>query len=271
MALAVGTTWAIDTSNDTAIATTALIGATGALTLMRPFRGSHLLVTFVGGTALGVVHGLRVAEPGGAVDAAELIPGLSAVLAIIFTAYFAALVHRSLTRAVTEDGSVQAYLERIGPGSTGTTAASRRNYMRRLVASEVDRARRYEHTFSVLVIAPDRWEEHARRMDPAQLSRISAELEHHLLARLRTTDTIIHVEDARFITLLPETNIEGAHVVARKLAIAAESVLGVEVRTGIGAFPEDGITAEQLLAEAEAALAFAESAKIALASRSLLR
>ena len=255
MALAVGTTWAIDTSNDTAIATTALIGATGALTLMRPFRGSHLLVTFVGGTALGVVHGLRVAEPGGAVDAAELIPGLSAVLAIIFTAYFAALVHRSLTRAVTEDGSVQAYLERIGPGSTGTTAASRRNYMRRLVASEVDRARRYEHTFSVLVIAPDRWEEHARRMDPAQLSRISAELEHHLLARLRTTDT----------------NIEGAHVVARKLAIAAESVLGVEVRTGIGAFPEDGITAEQLLAEAEAALAFAESAKIALASRSLLR
>lgn len=271
MALAVGATWALDLSNDTVLATTVVIGLAGALPLIRPFRGSHLLVTFVGGTALGVVHGIRAVQPDGTLDPIDLLPGIAAVLSVIFTTYFASRLHSSITDAVIEDGNIQSYLQRIGPGAPGATIATRRDYMRRLVSAEVDRARRYEHAFSVLVVAPDRWHEHSRRMDPAQLARVSAELEHHLLARLRTTDTIMQLEDTRFIAMLPETNMEGAHVAARKLAIAAESVLGVEVRTGIASFPEDGITADQLLGEAEAALAFAESAGIALASRALLR
>ncbi|MEX2375540.1 MAG: diguanylate cyclase [Dehalococcoidia bacterium] len=272
LVVAVASTWAIDLHLDTAVASTLLLGLTAALTLIRPFRGSHLIVTFVGGIALGAVHGIRISGPGVVLEPIDFVPGLTAVLGIIFTAYFASIVHRALTTVAVEDSRTQAsYLQRVGPGSAGITSASRHEYMRRLIAGEVDRARRYEHSFSILVLEPDQWREYAQRMVPTQLARISAELEHHLLARLRTTDTLIQLDDARFIALLPETGMDGAHVAARKLAIAGESVLGAEVRTGLAAFPEDGITADQLLGEAEAALAFAQSAGIALASRALLR
>jgi len=271
MTLAVVGAWAIDESADTVVANTVILGLTGVVTLVRPFRGSHLLVTFVGGTALGLVHGLRIDASGGAFDPLDFVPGLTAVLGIVFTAYFASRINTALRMTTSEDGDMDASLQRVGPGAPGGTGTSKRAHMRGLIAQEVNRAQRYEHSFCVLVLAPDKWQKHIECMDPAQLSRISAEFELHLLARLRTTDTIIQVEDARFIIMLPETNVEGAHVVARKLAIAGESFLGIEVRTGIGAFPDDGITAEQLLSEAEAALTFAESAGIALASRTLLR
>lgn len=272
LVVAVGGIWATDIHLDTVIASTILLALTAASTLLRPFRGSHLIVSFLGGTSLGIVHGIRISGPGAIIEPVDFIPGLTAVLGIVFTAYFANLVHRDIASTAMDGDRVHAsYLGRIGPGSPGGTSTTRREYIRRLIGTEVDRARRYEHSFAVLVLAPDQWREHVQRMIPEQLARVSAELEHHLLARLRTTDTIIQLEDARFIALLPETGIEGAHVVARKLAIAGESVLGVEIRTGLAAFPEDGITADQLLGEAEAALMFAQSAGIALASRALLR
>jgi len=59
-------------------------------------------------------------------------------------------------------------------------------------------------------------------------------------------------------------------VVAEKIAIVGEEILGQEVRTGIASFPDDEVTAAGLMREAEEALAFAQAASIRVASRNLL-
>jgi diguanylate cyclase (GGDEF)-like protein len=150
------------------------------------------------------------------------------------------------------------------------TGALKGHHADRLLNSEVERARRYARPFTVLVIAPDDWNEYVQRVGPQQAERVITELAQQYLARLRTVDTLIQTRGAQFAALLPETGVEGAQVAAEKLAAAGEDLLGVEVRTGIASFPDDEVTPQGLMREAEEALAFAQAASIRVASRSLL-
>ncbi len=78
------------------------------------------------------------------------------------------------------------------------------------------------------------------------------------------------MEDADFAALLPETDIEGAQVVAEKMVATGSERIGTDVRAGVAVFPEDEVTGSGLMAEAEEALSFARTAHIGVASRSLL-
>jgi hypothetical protein len=64
--------------------------------------------------------------------------------------------------------------------------------------------------------------------------------------------------------------VEGAQVVAEKLANLGTDLFGTQVRAGIAGFPEDDVTGSGLIAESEEALSFARIAQITVASRSLL-
>ena len=120
------------------------------------------------------------------------------------------------------------------------------------------------------MIGPDDWEDYATRVGAQQAERTVADLSHHLLTRLRTVDTLIELGQGKFAALLPETGVEGAQVVAEKLVGTGEEVIGAEVRTGIASFPDDEVTSDGLMREAEEALSFAQAASIRVASRSLL-
>lgn len=269
IALAIGGVMVLDPERDTSAAAAVLIALVVGLSVLRPFPGSHFVIACIAAGAYAAVQGLRAAAPEADPEATYLPAAAAGAFAIVLTAIVGDLLRNALM-AYDEELNARARvieeIETVDP----RTGATKRNHAERLLNGEVERARRYGRPFTLLMIGPDDWEEYATRVGPQQSERTMAELSHNLLARLRTVDTLIELGQAKFAALLPETGVEGAQVVAEKLVSTAEEVIGIEVRTGIASFPDDEVTSDGLMREAEEALSFAEAASIRVASRSLL-
>jgi len=269
LALAIGGVSAVDPERDTAAVAAVIIAVTVGLSILRPFPLSHLVFAALAAGAYAAVQGLRAMAEGADPDAPYIPAAAVGAFAIVFTAIVGDLLREALLgydEELEARARVIDQIESVDP----RTGATKSQHADRLVNSEVERARRYARPFTVLMIAPDDWDEYVQRVGRQQSQRIIAELAQHYLARLRNVDTLIQTDGARFAALLPETGVEGAQVAAEKLAAAGEDLLGVEVRTGIASFPDDEVTAAGLMREAEEALAFAQAASIRVASRSLL-
>lgn len=269
LALAIGGVSAVDPERDTAAVAAVLIAITVGLSILRPFPLSHLVFAALAAGAYAAVQGLRAMAEGADPEAPYIPAAAAGAFAIVFTAIVGDLLREALVgfdEELEARARVIDQIESVDP----TTGATKSQHADRLVNSEVERARRYARPFTVLMIAPDDWDDYVQRVGRQQSQRIIAELAQHYLARLRNVDTLIQTDGARFAALLPETGVEGAQVAAEKLAAAGEDLLGVEVRTGIASFPDDEVTAAGLMREAEEALAFAQAASIRVASRSLL-
>lgn len=269
LALAVGGVMIVNPERDTAVAAAVLLAATAGLSILRPFPASHLVFAALAASGYAAVQGLRILSPAAEANAPYLPAAAAGAFAIVFTAIVGDLLRNALLDYDDELAARARVIEEV-ESIDPRTGATKRHHADRLLSSEVERARRYGRPFTLLMLAPDDWEEYAQRIGGAQAERVIAELAQHFLARLRTVDTLIQIEGARFAALLPETGVEGAQVAAEKLTSSGGEVLGAEVRTGIASFPDDEVTAAGLMREAEEALAFAQAASIRVASRSLL-
>jgi diguanylate cyclase (GGDEF)-like protein len=269
LAFAIGGVVVLDPSRDTAAIGALLIAVTSGLSVLRPFPGSHLIFAALAASGYAAVQALRALATDADPNAPYIPAAAAGAFAIVVTAIAADLLRNAFLaydEELTSRSQVIEEIETVDP----RTGATKRTHAERLLSGEVERARRYARPFTVLVIGPDDWDEYVQRVGKQQSDRTVAELSQHFLARLRVVDTLIHLEAARFAALLPETGVEGAQVVAEKIAASGEEVLGQEVRAGIASFPDDEVTPTGLMREAEEALAFAQAASIRVASRSLL-
>lgn len=126
------------------------------------------------------------------------------------------------------------------------------------VYREIRRARRYQRPASLLAISTtpyskeislDRFIKDAQHqiIDEYIAARVS-----NLLANEIGDPGVILRRDKHFITLLPETDQEKAIEMANKLRTAAQENLGLEFKVGMATFPDEAVTFESLLQNAEA-------------------
>jgi GGDEF domain-containing protein len=109
-----------------------------------------------------------------------------------------------------------------------------RSAFERTASREMMRARRYGRPLSLIVVTP---------AEPgAQRLRATGQ---HLQRALRETDSVGRLDDERLVVLLPETERDAAHAIARRIRdlVAAAQV-------GVANHPADGATWEALLAVA---------------------
>ena len=85
---------------------------------------------------------------------------------------------------------------------------------------------------------------------------INAKIAHLLVEELEDYDVITQRGD-HFIILLPETDRERAVEVARRLKARAQECLGLDLEMGLASFPEESITLESLVQQAEARMSTA--------------
>jgi diguanylate cyclase (GGDEF)-like protein len=141
----------------------------------------------------------------------------------------------------------------------------------RLAVHEMTRARRYEHPLTLLLVQVDVWPllqaEHGQRGALDRLSRLAIRIRR----LLRDVDAIGLHGDGQLAILLPETPLDGAMVVAGRIEETAREDVGVRVRVGAAVFPDDAVTVEGLLVEAEAALELARLEGAGVAQRVQLR
>jgi len=130
-------------------------------------------------------------------------------------------------------------------------------YFQEQLAHEVERAQRYGHRLSVLMLDVDRFKQvndtYGHLMGDTLLSYVARLIS----AKVRSSDVAARYGGDEFAVILPETDQEKAIAVAEKLrkAVSADrhwqgallGNLGVGICFGVASFPDDGRTADDLL------------------------
>ena len=176
------------------------------------------------------------------------------LLALLLLSYLASVVAREQRR--TRDAAVRLSLH------DPLTQLYNRNYLFALLDREIARAGRTTRRFSVLMLDLDLLKPVNDRHGHHFGDRLLREVADAIRGAIRLIDSAARYGGDEFAVVLPETDPEGALVVAEKLrrGIAAIRIpAGAEaVRTtasiGIVAFPEDGRTADALMANADLAM-----------------
>lgn len=126
------------------------------------------------------------------------------------------------------------------------------------IKTEFIRSRRHNRPLSVLVVEMDRFaikknvEQGFVNVQQLMMKRfVLASLGQILTKVVRRTDVILEPDEQDgFILLCPETNAEGASLLAHRIQSLAQKDLGLTVQCGAAAFPEQAITFDDLLQKA---------------------
>lgn len=131
------------------------------------------------------------------------------------------------------------------------------------IREEFERARRYDMTFTIILLDVDGMRTINERLGRDGGHRVLADLGRLLQKELRAPDFVARYGGEEFLLLLPETDLEGArgtvHRIRERLGPAGlgELQLGVRCRltAGIASYPHPGVhKPEDLFAQAEAAM-----------------
>ena len=122
---------------------------------------------------------------------------------------------------------------------------------------EIGRARRYEKPLSVLLMDVDNFKFFNDTCGHLQGDIVLRIIANTLSANLRTSDFLARFGGDEFVVVLPETDAQGAESVSAKMrkAVAAQKFAEqpLSISIGVATF-RPGITGEQMLEEADAAL-----------------
>lgn len=148
--------------------------------------------------------------------------------------------------------------------SDGLTGIFNRRYFDQRYQREIQRAKRYTRTLSILMIDIDHFKKYndylGHLMGDEALRRVSRLLE----GNLRKADIICRYGGEEFVVLLPEIDLEHAEHVAEKLRKAMITVdfegeerlpsKNLTISVGVASFPQNGLTAEEVLKQADDSL-----------------
>lgn len=126
-------------------------------------------------------------------------------------------------------------------------------------------AKRYQHTVSILLMDLDRFKEVNDTLGHHCGDRLLQQVAPRLRRAVRETDTVARLGGDEFAVVLPDTDLENASHIARKILKAVEEPFMVEghsldigVSIGIAVFPESGTDYEALLQSADIAMYMAK-------------
>lgn len=129
---------------------------------------------------------------------------------------------------------------------------------------EMFRSRHHHHPLSVVVVEPKKESIQValhRAVKEVQevimknyvITRLADSLSRHL----RRTDMVLEErERGRFIILCPDTSARDLNVLVEYIQVTAAEMMGVSVRCGTATFPDEALTFEELVRQAETKLSY---------------
>lgn len=129
----------------------------------------------------------------------------------------------------------------------------------REIGREMSRSRHFHRALSVIVVRPDK--QSVAKAAPRLVEEIqrnvaelwtAVRLFNTIKEQLRVVDMVMEDrENGRFIILCPEIDAQGANMLTDRIGKALSSQLGVNISHGVASFPEEALTFEALLTEAD--------------------
>lgn len=151
----------------------------------------------------------------------------------------------------------------------GLTGVWNHRYFDMRLAQEVERGIRFQHDMSLVMVDIDNFKQINDRHGHQRGNEVLIELAQRIVRTIRTqVDTLARYGGDEFVLILPETPLDGAHIVAQKICdgIAGEvflaegqQPLAVSISVGVSCFPQHGATAQTVLQAADRAMYVAKS------------
>src|SRR5215216_1955588 len=132
---------------------------------------------------------------------------------------------------------------------------------------EFTRSRRYHRPLSLVLIELESEDEKMTRemlknIQYDLLSRFSSARVGQIIDdRIRQTDLVLRDHAGRFVVLCPETDLESAYSLVRRIAQAIQERTSLKVVWGVAAFPDEALTFDDLLLKARQRLKDSSSTK----------
>ncbi|MHB8869822.1 MAG: GGDEF domain-containing protein [Thermoleophilia bacterium] len=145
------------------------------------------------------------------------------------------------------------------------TGLVNQRYFFHLLRGELARSVRRQSTASLIIADLDHFkrtnDEHGHMVGNEVLAKIGATL----LDTIRTYDSACRIGGEEFAVILPDTDKEGAYVLAERIRAAVATITDLElppvtVSLGIAVFPEDADTLKELVTRADDAMYAAKEA-----------
>jgi hypothetical protein len=127
------------------------------------------------------------------------------------------------------------------------------------------RSRHHHHPLSVIVVEPKK-DSHQVALHQAvkevqetiMRSYVITKLANSLSRHLRRTDLVLEErERGRFIILCPDTSARDLNMLVEYIQATATEMVGVTVDCGMATFPDEALTFEELVRQAETRLSYA--------------
>ncbi len=177
------------------------------------------------------------------------------------TVFFSALALIGPTiigaRIIRRDQVLQQQMIRLSR-EDHLTSLSNRRWITELLTKEIERATRYDTTFTVILMDVDHFKEVNDRLGHQAGDVVLTKIAEAIRSRVRSTDLVGRWGGEEFVILSPETDIDGgfwlAEMIRTQLETADLGAIGHKTASfGITAF-QDGDNVESIFARADAGL-----------------
>jgi diguanylate cyclase (GGDEF)-like protein len=173
-------------------------------------------------------------------------------------------VFANVTASALENAAYAAELEQLAV-TDGLTALYNHRHFHVLLAAEVERAQRYDLTFSLLMMDLDLFKNVNDRLGHPRGDDALRAVADVMRASARSTDVAARYGGEEFVMILPGTSMKQAVAVAERVARGVREIdlevpdpPRLSISIGIAEFPACGRDRESLIAAADAALLFAK-------------
>jgi diguanylate cyclase (GGDEF)-like protein len=136
----------------------------------------------------------------------------------------------------------------------GLTGVYNRRHLDEMLRREIERAKRYNQTISLLMIDIDDFKKYNDTYGHLAGDEILKKLSDFFVHSLRSVDLVFRYGGEEFIVMLPQTFKQGGIEVAKRLLNLERQNIPITISIGVAAFPEDAQDKTDLLAKVDSAL-----------------
>ena len=164
------------------------------------------------------------------------------------------VIHRAAERQylLHEAGQKELYKElSILDGLTG---AYNHRYFQEILPREIERARRYRHSFCLLMIDLDDFKKYNDTYGHLAGDKLLREFAQFFIKAIRAADTVFRYGGEEFAIIYPETSKQGGIEVAKRMLNLAKKNMPISISIGLSCFPDDAENKDDLIKRADEAL-----------------
>jgi diguanylate cyclase (GGDEF)-like protein len=136
----------------------------------------------------------------------------------------------------------------------GLTGIYNRRHLDEILRREIERAKRYSQSISILMIDIDDFKKYNDTKGHPAGDELLKKLADFLVQSIRVVDIVFRYGGEEFVVLLPQTLKQGAVEVAKRLLNLERQNIPATISIGLAAYPEDGKDKDDLIAKADSAL-----------------